>query len=223
MTLHCDEFERALVSDEPAERTAARRHAIQCPDCRALLAADELLAAKVAEWKAAPHPAPPPQLKTRIAAAIAEDRGAGRVPLFPRAFWVWAAAAMVLLALGAMMVVFWSVHDGEEEMIAAIHRLDNLQQQYARAIAQLELEAEPILDQARNHELDAQQASMLMSYRDRLTHLDGVIAEVKGFLAQQPGHSGAHKVLLAAYREKDDLLRKILHNPEDQDGKQKHL
>jgi hypothetical protein len=45
---------------------------------------------------------------------------------------------------------------------------------------------------------------------DRLTHLDSVIAEVQSFLDENPGHARGHTVLLAAYREKDQLLREIL-------------
>ena len=51
---------------------------------------------------------------------------------------------------------------------------------------------------------------ILLTYRDRLANLDAVIAEVHGFLGESPGHSGGHTVLLAAYKEKSEVLQEII-------------
>ena len=35
-------------------------------------------------------------------------------------------------------------------------------------------------------------------------------AEVQGFLGENPGHSGGHTVLLAAYKEKSEVLQEVI-------------
>ena len=50
----------------------------------------------------------------------------------------------------------------------------------------------------------------MLRYRDRLKHLAGVIAEVRSFLDENPGHAGGHKILLAAFKEKNEVLQTVL-------------
>ena len=40
--------------------------------------------------------------------------------------------------------------------------------------------------------------------------LDSVIAEVQGFLEENPGHAGGDTVLLAAFQEKQQVLGEVL-------------
>ena len=95
-------------------------------------------------------------------------------------------------------------------MAEAVLQVEQAQQDYARAIADLERRADDVLARAEDPELDMNDAALLLNYRDRLTHLDSVIDEVQAFLAEHPGHARGHTVLLAAYDEKDQLLREIL-------------
>ena len=67
-----------------------------------------------------------------------------------------------------------------------------------------------MLERAGDPSVSPAQASVLLGYGQRLRHLDSVIAEVNEFLGENPGHTGGHTVLLAAYREKDEVLREVI-------------
>ena len=209
--MNCEQFRNALLGDEPIERNAAERHATSCAACAELLEADRKLSDQVREWKDT-APAPPERLERRIAAAIARESSPSsvRVSSVARRTWVWAAAAVLLLATSVfVMRSVVPVSDGIT-IEDALAEADRIQQAYARAIARLEQEVEPILAHAGDPDFSPQQAGLLLSYRDRLTHLDAVIAEVQSFLGENPGHSGGHTVLLAAYKEKREVLGTLL-------------
>ena len=67
-----------------------------------------------------------------------------------------------------------------------------------------------MLARAGDPALPPREAQLLLSYRDRLRFLDRTVAEVDGFLAQNPNHAQARTVLLAAYVEKTEVLREVL-------------
>ena len=124
--------------------------------------------------------------------------------------WAWVAAAAVVI-LGMALLIQRPWLETEEGTYAdAVRQVEQAQHDYARAIAGLEQRAGDVLARAGDPALDSRDAAMLLNYRDRLTHLDSVIAEVQSFLDEHPGHSRGHTVLLAAYEEKDTLLREIL-------------
>jgi hypothetical protein len=183
----------------------------------------------VEAWKEA-TPGPPLSLERKIAEALAAARrgsgapadrgpadrpGAGvlerkRRRVFTRPVWGWAAAAAVLLfAVTALSVVL--TRPWEEPGVAEVFReLEDAEQRYVRAIARLEQKSATILARAGDPALPPEQAALLLSYHDRLAHLDSVLADVRGFLEENPGHSGGHTVLLAAYKEKATVLREVL-------------
>ena len=97
-----------------------------------------------------------------------------------------------------------------EDYESAIAQVENAQRDYVQAIAQLEQQAAQVLARSEDPALSSRDAALLLNYRDRLAHLDSVIAEVQAFLDESPGHARGHTVLLAAYVEKDELLREIL-------------
>ncbi len=211
----CEQFRESMIGDDPNERVQAERHAETCPACSEQLEADRELSREVAEWKAG-SPAPPADLHRRIAEAI-ERSGASsglressgvRSPA-----WTALAAAAVL-----MLAVAWLARnapverpaDAAEGIEAILDQAERTRLEYARAIADLERSTAPLLARAGDPDLPAEQAALLLSYRDRLVHLDGVIAEVQGFLEQHPGHTGGNTILLAAYTEKQKVLGRLV-------------
>ncbi len=199
--MNCEQFEQAWIDDDPALRTAAERHAAACPKCRRMSDLNLRLAHEVARWKEETD-SPPPELQARIAAEL-------RTPRQARPRWYWAAAAAVLLGATILLPVALQ-RQATEPLELAIDDTERIQQQYAAAIANLERQAREALEHASDLTLPPQQAARLLAYRDQLAHLDTVIAEVEEFLDQNPGHSGGHKVMLAAYKEKDEVLKEIL-------------
>jgi hypothetical protein len=215
--MDCRQFELAWVGDDAKERQAAERHAAGCPRCAETVREDRELLEAVVEWKESAT-GPNDDLGRRIAAALTKEgliesdamRQAPR-RVFPRsATWAWvAAAAVVILGVTASIQRPW-FDTGGGAYEEAVRQVERAQHDYARAIAGLEIQAGEVLARADDPALDSRDAALLLNYRDRLIHLDSVIAEVQAFLDEHPGHTRGHTVLLAAYEEKDQLLREIL-------------
>ena len=215
--MNCNEYRQLSISDEPADHRRWEAHAAGCAHCAEVLQGDALLARAVGDWLES-TPAPPPQLEARLADAF--EQRAKLVVLGPatrssrpgrRVLWSWAAAAaMVLVSLGVAHLVLRAGTAPQAELARALEEVEDAQQAYTRAIVALERQATTRLARAGDPELPAQWAAILLSYRDRLTHLDTVIDEVQTFLDENPGHSGGHTVLLAAYKEKSDVLREVI-------------
>jgi hypothetical protein len=81
---------------------------------------------------------------------------------------------------------------------------------HARAIARLELAAAPLLAEAREPETEPERAGRLLALEDRLAFLDSTIRAVEGYIEQNPGNPQVRVTLLAAYREKTEVLDQIL-------------
>jgi len=207
--MNCERFREILVGDDAADRREAERHATSCPECAELLDADCALARRVEAWIAA-GPTPPASLERRIAGAI-ERRDSRSIPLFRRPAWI--AAASVAALLVAAFLLRQPLRPPVNESVGieqALDRIERAGSEYARAIADLESRADAVLSRAGDPELPPEQAALLLSYRDRLSHLDAVILEVQSYLEQRPGHAGGHTVLLAAYEEKQEVLGELL-------------
>lgn len=202
--MSCERFRETLVADVP-DRAALERHAATCETCAGLLEQHRRLAGAVDAWKEQAPP-PPAALEARIAAALERPR----TPL-PR----WAAIAALLVTGVAVLalIVVRGGGGGGGELARAVRDAERAQASYVEAIAKLELEARQVIERAADPATDPREAAILLSYRDRLTHLDAVIDEVQSFLSENPGHAGGHTVLLAAYDEKDELLRKVIALP----------
>ena len=206
--MNCEQFEDLLVSDTLDEREAAKAHAADCPRCAALWREDLELAQAVEAWKAV-EPAPPRRLERRIAAAVAERQGRPRRHVAAwRSFAAAAVLALTALALWQLGVPL------ERQQVSPVERAlreaETTRARYVEAIAELERQTKPLLARAADPALAAEEAALLLRYRDRLTHLDSVLEEVQTFLEEHPGHAGAHSVLLAAYLEKQQVLTEVL-------------
>jgi len=231
----CSEFDVLIVSDV-AEDAALRNHASGCPRCAEILAGQAELLREVETWKES-TPAPPPQLEQRILQAAARQAqpamqeeaqehrrpqapkqtpAPGRLLWFPRRHsyaWGAIAATLILAALLMARAAPWAQAPQEANRLLVAEALNDAvraEREHARAIARLEQAVAPILAQSENPSLTASKAAILIAYRDRLAFLDSTIAEVEGFLDNNPSHSGGRTVLLAAYTEKTEVLSQII-------------
>jgi len=231
----CSEFDVLIVSDV-AEAAALRDHASGCPRCAEILAGQAELLREVETWKES-TPAPPPQLEQRILQAAArqaqpamqeeaqeqrrpqapkQTRAPGRLLWFPRRHsyaWGAIAATLILAALLVARTAPWAQAPQEANRLLVAEALNDAvraEREHARAIARLEQAVAPILAQSEDPSLAASKAAILIAYRDRLAFLDSTIAEVEGFLDNNPSHSGGRTVLLAAYTEKTEVLSQII-------------
>ena len=235
--MNCNDFNDLIVSDEAGERERARQHAVECAACAAILAAHESLALAASEWKEA-APAPPTHLEQRVLEAIRREKaseldrprdaadepsqpGGRLIPwqrpsAWPRPVWAAAGALAATLMLASLMAVrafTWiPAPDQAERLLVAdaLREAEAAERAHARAIAQLERSAKPILVKAEDPSVSAAYAALLMSYSNRLEFLDRTIADINGFLEENSGHAGARTMLLAAYTEKTEVLRELI-------------
>ena len=219
----CETIRRAIVSDAPEEMAELNRHALACADCAAFVEQESRLLEAAVRWREE-SVQPPAALERRIAAAITREAmpalrlGTRRAPGARGAMWHWhwrwaATAALVVVALlgiTGLVQRIRSLSTPETELARAVRQADEAQRSYAEAITRLDRQAAVVLARAGDPSLSSRQAAVLLTYRDRLAHLDSVIAETEGFLQDNPGHSGGHTVLLAAYKEKSSVLREVL-------------
>lgn len=205
----CEQFRNAIVSDDPTELADAERHAAGCADCGPSLNGDRRLACAVRQWVAT-DPSPSADLERRIAVAIEQDNSSRRGGVARRHGWWVAVAASMLLALWFAPQLWTPAGSSLSEVAQLMAEADRARDRYIEMIAALERQATPILQRAGDPELPPARAANLLRYRDRLLHLDSVIAEVQLFLDENPGHSGGHTVLLAAYQEKQQVLGELI-------------
>jgi hypothetical protein len=222
----CRRHRRLLASDEPDDHAIVERHAADCEACAMALEEQRALMEAAAAWRDE-APSPPPSLERRIMAMLSREalrpvpiHGAPEmappsVRWTDRLAWKGLAAAAALAVMGAFGLWRFGLLPATDssELAQAIRAVDETQRDYARAIAELEKAATAVLAQASNPQVDDREAAILLAYRDRLAHLDTIIEEVQGFLDDNPGHGGGHTVLLAAYREKADVLREVIARP----------
>ena len=207
MSLSCREVRSALLEQPPWD-SRVERHTDSCAGCRELLERDLRVLEAASAWRDE-GPAPPVALRARIESRLSSESDAASRPVASRGrlLWLGAAAAILVLSMGLAVRTLAPAGDGLE---AALTRVAEAQKEYVEAIAGLEREASAVLARAGDPGTSPRQAAILIGYRDRLAHLDSVIAEVDGFLTDNAGHSGGHTVLLAAYKEKSEVLQEVL-------------
>lgn len=230
----CAEFDLLAVSDEPAERTLALEHAATCPRCVETLAGWQRLDELVEDWRRE-QPVAPPFLGARIARAAEaaepvasqarpalaapepgrRERVSRRSGRSARSWPAVAAAAAALLAVvGGLSLRSANAGpafaSGGLLAAEALREAENAERSHARAVAKLEAAVQPLLERGTDPNVPAEQAALLLAYRDRLQFLDRTLDEVEGFLQENPHNAKARTLLLAGYIEKREILGEVL-------------
>lgn len=189
----------------PADHAAVERHLAACGACAALHT--DLVALRE-RARAVPREVPPPPAVWTAVSRAARDR---RPSLFavrsvPARLTPWglAAAAALLVALSSAATV-WVLKNGGEQQTALSDqrsldpRLAALEADYQRASAELvrALEAEAALT-----------PSVREALGRHLAVVDAAIAEARASVLERPADADAGGMLLAAYRQKLDLLER---------------
>ncbi|MGB3563390.1 MAG: hypothetical protein WBH85_15750 [Thermoanaerobaculia bacterium] len=222
--MSCGQFDLWIVSDDPADRERALIHAADCPRCGEIASGQERLAGVAETWREAVEA--PAKLEDRIRLALGgaiaepdiipevtdavEESESGRWSL------LWAALAASFLVGAAIGLFQFRLAPNAPEEARNLLVADQLEaareveREQVRAITTLERAVAPVLARARDPQLTSRRASRLFEYSDRLAFLDSTIADAQSFVSQNPGHAGARNVLLAAYRDKTDVLREVL-------------
>lgn len=221
--MSCSQFQLWIVSDSAEGRRLAAEHAAECDRCAGILSGHLELQEQVASWREASEV--PAHLEDRIRGALAgmtlrplADRRSSEAGAAPRrgraALWIGLAASF-LIGIGLGWLQFsWGPQAPEQtrRLLAAsdVEMAREVEHTQERTIAQLEQEVAPILARARNADLAAHEAAVLLEYRNRIASLNVAIDDVRGFVDENPGHPRARTMLQDAYREKTQLLREVL-------------
>jgi predicted anti-sigma-YlaC factor YlaD len=197
----------ALLDGElpEAERAEVEAHLAGCAACAALHA--DLVALRGRARRAPAEIAPPPAVWTALERRTTRDPGlVSRSPWRP---WLLAAAAMLLVALSSAgtFLVLRGMDRGDlrpstfdlRPAAALDPRLAALEADYQRATAELvrALEAEAALT-----------PSVREALGRHLAVVDAAIAEARASVLERPADADAGGMLLAAYRQKLDLLER---------------
>ncbi|HSE27639.1 MAG TPA: anti-sigma factor [Gemmatimonadales bacterium] len=189
----------------PAEHVAVEKHLATCSACAALHT--DLVALRERARAVPREVAPPPAVWAAVSNATL-DHGPTlfAVRSSPVRFTPWglAAAAALLVALSSAVTV-GVLRNGGEQRTAHIEqrtldpRLAALEADYQRATTELvrALEAEGALT-----------PSVRLALDRHLAVVDGAIAEARASALQHPADPDAGGMLLAAYRQKLDLLER---------------
>jgi hypothetical protein len=219
--MSCADIREWIVSDDPSERAEFERHASGCPACTEMMEGHGEILDRALIWQRE-TPAPPDRLEGSISAALAREKLVGRAWTGALRAWIlsgWRPAWVPLAALLSIAVISLALlwlgapagTPNDPELSSLLGEIDRAERSYVGAVARLEREAERVLEKAVDPETPSEQAALLLAYKSRLSHLEGVIEEVRDFLETHPGHSGGHKVLIAAYREKTQVLEEVIH------------
>jgi len=223
-----NEIRELLCSDDRADHERARQLAAGRDELRVLLDEHDELAASVGAWKRQAQA--PAALRERILAQVRESETARTEPAhapvvgiersvrFTSRLWSWqgalaAAATLVVVILATRTVIHEPVvisTSGRLLVADALEAAHAAEQLHAAAIAELQRAADPILDRAHDPQTGAAEAALLLAYRDRISAVDSAIAEVNGYLDENPGLASARTVLLAAYIDKTRILEEVL-------------
>jgi hypothetical protein len=189
---------------------------------------DPRLRDEIERWRAATPPAPD-RLANRVRAAVDRERmdvrrgtEAPRGTAMVLAWWLAAAASVALaLLLGYGLLG----QRGPVETVAgrlvvadALAAAEAAEREHARAIAQLQEAAAPILRRAGSPDTPPEENARLLALRERIASVDAAIAEIEGYLDTNPGLASARTMLLAAYMDKTDLLREVLALEEENEA-----
>jgi hypothetical protein len=195
-----------------------KRHLETCPECRRLAALDDRLTRETASLR---RPIDDAGLWDRIEAKLAEEAGRigeeatkrtpepARPAFLPRLLSFARPAAVAAVVLIAAGIAVWvllprtaSTSPSGLMDDAALARVETAEREYAAAIKELEVKAAPMLAR-----MDFPQLAL---YRDRLETIDAQIERCREAAAGNPWNTHVRTYMLAALRDKQDTLGRIL-------------
>jgi hypothetical protein len=203
--MNCVDLQASLAEIEDgttAERSPEQQaHLKTCPECSALVAELNLIAASAIELRAADEPSPRVWNSIEIALrqeGLIRPQGTSR-SLLPAlsSRWVWArwmvpAAAVLLIAVGIYV------------------RQNSLARQLARDAAPATVVSDGALAGLNDADLLQEVAqlspAMQAQYADNLRHVNQYIQDAKGEVTADPNDEEARRSLMEAYQEKAMLF-----------------
>lgn len=191
----CNGFEKYVLGDWTTAQFEA--HLQKCSECRDAAKHDEQLLARARSLKT---DIIAPSLWSRIEAELTTEE---RVQTSDNYRWIFRIAALLLIAIGIGSIVYLNRPVPDSGLLAesALKKVERQEQQYERAIKELEKAVAPHFSQ-----LDQE---LMLLYRDRLETIDAQIEQCKEALAMNPANAHIRRYLLAALQDKKETLKEI--------------
>jgi anti-sigma-K factor RskA len=181
----------------PAEAAAFEAHLTNCSACAALLETREPALAPTGTLQRSVEPDADlwPGIQARLAPR--GGRGSNRIAV-PR--WLLAAAAVLLIAVSSGVTALLLQRSQRAATPLATSSVSPLEVQYASAAADLSAE----LERARSRLAPA----TVRTIERNLAVIDSALAEARRALAGDPGNAALEQLVIAAWRQKMDFLRR---------------
>jgi hypothetical protein len=208
-----DDFERGRIKAVEIEK-----HLETCAECRRQAALDQRLTRETARLR---KPIDDAGLWDRIETRLVEEAGAvragakkrtperARLAFLPRLLIFARPAGVAAVALVAAGLAVWFLllrpaPAASSGLLAdaALARVETEEREYAAAIKELEAKAAP--------KLAAMDFSLMALYKDRLETIDAQIERCREAAAKNPWNAHVRTYMLAALRDKQDTLGRIL-------------
>lgn len=188
-------------------------HLRSCDECRQAFTLDGLIQRQAQKL---PAPESAPWLWAKIEDRLTRERGKSQPFLFARIFseiitpkrhLPYKIAALLIIALGLSYLLIIGPQRAVPEprnllTSSALARVEEIEMEYERAIAELEQLALPLVANA--------DTDLLLLYRDRLETIDEQIVRCKEALEQNRANAHIRRYLLAAYQDKKETLSELL-------------
>ncbi len=198
-----------------ADNETLEKHLAECPDCRAILADFEKIAAAAREL---PKREPSARVWTGVLAGVGLSgrepepaRGARpgwleRLFLQGRARAAWAAALLLVVVAGGVAVGVRIGRSSSPVLSAddrfTLGKIDEAEKHYQLAIQALQ--------EAIRGRMSGVDPDIFASFARNLGDIDGVIRECRAAVEKNPADLGARAYLLEAYRNKVDFLGDVI-------------
>ncbi|NIM13771.1 MAG: hypothetical protein GTO45_17005 [Candidatus Aminicenantes bacterium] len=198
--MSCIEFEKYELGE--IDSREFRQHLKVCAHCREQKRLDDRLMSLARSLK---EPIPAPGLWDRIENTLKKEglpAKPQKSPAFP--FSVWLAAAAIILAV-AVGTYFWLTRDQHGTGLlhqAALKKVEQKENEYMKAIAELEKQTLP--------NLENMNVELMLLYKDRLETINNQIRSCREALAENPANTHIRRYMLAALQDKKETLHEIL-------------
>lgn len=198
---------------DAAHKATLEEHCAQCADCQKLMKDFQKITSRAKELD--PH-SPPETIWAKIQEKIPpQEQEVWTLPSqkqswfrLPRRSYVLSAALLLVVVAGLVFIYgprFWSDQAFVPELNSrqyTLAKLEEAEQHYQLAIKALSEAAA-----AQKEQLDPQVAEV---FRTNLAIIDQSIASCKQAVLSDPDDIESRKYLLAAYKEKTDLINEIM-------------
>jgi len=202
--MSCEEYQNFELGK--TDESNFQTHLKNCAECQKLVQQDEQLLGLAGELD---QPVRAPLLWAKIENSLRVEkqrRARHATPVlqrFPMALRIAAMLALVVGLSSGMYFMFQpDASPGKILTAEALQKIENIEQEYVDAIAELDRLTQPKFSQL--------EFELILLYQDRLETIDSQIERCKEALENNPANAHIRRYLLAALQDKKETLKEIM-------------